>query len=179
MQKLLIVVDYQNDFVTGSLGFPRAVEIEGAVAEKIERYRKNGDCIIFTLDTHGKNYLETLEGRRLPVPHCVRSTDGWRLYGRVAGLWREGDLCFEKDTFGSQELFDYLRERGRLQPYESVELCGVVTDICVIANAVLAKTALPQTTISVDAGGVASNDERRGEAALEVMRSLQIEILNG
>jgi nicotinamidase/pyrazinamidase len=173
MQKLLIVVDYQNDFVTGSLGCPQARAIEDAVSAKIRDCRSSGGSVAFTLDTHGQDYADTLEGRNLPVMHCIRSTDGWRLYGRVADEWREGDLCFEKSSFGSPELFDYLRGQ---QP-RSVEICGVATDICVMANALLARTALPNTPVVVDAACVASPDERLGDKALDVMGSLQIEVI--
>lgn len=174
MKKLLIVVDYQNDFVGGSLGFEKAVSLEKKIAEKIRRCRRDGGEVIFTLDTHTPDYLRTQEGRNLPVPHCVKGTEGWKLYGGIAELKEEGDRCFEKPAFGSAELFDYLRTRS----YESVELVGVVSNICVIANAVLAKTALPETPVLVDAACVASNDDRLNEAALDVMAGLQIRILN-
>lgn len=174
MKKLLIVVDYQNDFVSGSLGFEKAVSLEQHIAEKISRYQKNGDEVIFTLDTHSPDYLHTQEGRNLPVVHCVKGTQGWNLYGKIAELKREGDACFEKPTFGSAELFEYLKDKR----YESVELAGVVTNICVVSNAVIAKTALPETPVMVDAACVASNDNRLNEAALDVMASLQIQIFN-
>lgn len=174
MKKLLIVVDYQNDFVSGSLGFEKAVSLERRIAEKISFYQKNGGEVIFTLDTHTSDYLHTQEGQNLPVVHCVKGTAGWKLYGKIAELRRDGDACFEKPAFGSAELFDYLKNKQ----YESVELVGVVTNICVVANAVLAKTALPETPVMVDAACVASNDEKLNKAALDVMASLQIRILN-
>lgn len=174
MKKLLIVVDYQNDFVSGSLGFEKAVSLEQRIAEKIIRYQKNGDEVIFTLDTHTPDYLYTQEGRNLPVAHCIKGTQGWNLYGKIAELKREGDACFEKPAFGSAELFEYLKDKR----YESVELAGVVTNICVVSNAVIAKTVLPETPVMVDAACVASNDDRLNEAALDVMASLQIQILN-
>ena len=138
-KKLLIVVDYQNDFVSGSLGCPQAVAIEDALAAKIAAYRALGEegQIIFTMDTHEKNYLETQEGQNLPIAHCIRNTDGWPLYGKIRALKQEEDLVFSKPTFGSLELADYLRNRGC--EYESVELAGVVTNICVISNMVITK----------------------------------------
>ena len=175
-KKLLIVVDYQNDFVVGSLGFPGAAAIEDNIAAKIQEYRGLGEAgqIVFTLDTHGKNYLETQEGRNLPVEHCIKGFDGWQLYGKIDALQTEEDLVFSKPTFGSLELADYLRNRE--EEYESVELVGVVTNICVISNMVIAKAAMPEVPIFIDADCVASNDEALGEAALAVMENLHVKV---
>ena len=175
MKKCLIVVDYQNDFVSGSLGFPEAEELECSIAQKIEQYRTRGDEVMFTFDTHGEDYLNTQEGRHLPVAHCLRNTDGHKLYGRVAGLILESDQRFCKNTFGSDELYRYLRTN----PFESIELVGLVSNICVISNAVLAKTAQPETPVLVDANCTASNDSRLHQAALDVMAGLQMQIING
>ena len=176
-KKLLIVVDYQNDFVTGSLGFPGAVAIEDAIAAKIEKYRGYGEegQVIFTMDTHGNNYMETQEGTNLPVPHCIKGEAGWDLYGKVAGLKEEQDMVFSKPTFGSMELAEYLRDRS--DEYESVELAGVVTNICVISNMVLAKAAMPEVPITVDAACVSSNDPELGEKALALMENLHAKII--
>ncbi len=174
MKKLLIVVDYQNDFVTGSLGFRKAQELEETIADKISEYREKRDEIAFTFDTHGEDYLETFEGRRLPVPHCIKETEGWQLYGRTACLISDEDKRFYKPAFGSAELFEYLKGKS----YESVELAGVVSNICVISNAVLVKTALPEVPVIVDCACTASNDYTLNEAALKVMEGLQIELLN-
>ena len=172
MRKCLIVVDYQNDFVTGSLGFAKAEQLDGRIADKIEDYRTNGCKIVFTFDTHEENYLQTNEGRNLPVEHCIRGTNGHKLYGRTAEMQKESDKCFYKPSFGSAELFEYLRSEN----FDKVELCGVVTNICVISNAVLAKTALPEAEVSVDATCVASNDDSLNKSALDVMKSLQINV---
>lgn len=174
MKKLLIVIDYQKDFVDGSLGFEKAKEIENNIADKIKEYRSNNDEIVFTLDTHNENYLNTLEGKNLPVPHCIINTDGHKLYGKIADLKTDADKCFLKCTYGSDELFEYLKNRD----YISIELCGVVTNICVISNAVLVKTALYETPIYVDCKCVASNDDELNLAAIKVMESLHIKILN-
>ena len=175
MKKCLIIVDYQNDFVSGALGFPEAAALEGAIADKIARYRSNGDAVAFTFDTHDGDYMETQEGRHLPVPHCLRNTDGHALYGKIADLRGETDRCFLKNTFGSSGLYEYLKA----QTFESIELAGVVSNICVISNAVLAKTAQPETPVIVDARCVASNDSTLNTAALNVMASLQITVING
>ena len=175
MKKLLVVIDYQNDFVNGALGFPGAEKLDGPICEKISQYRSEPDSdIIFTLDTHGKNYLDTQEGRHLPVEHCLDGQDGWQLYGKIAGLKGEQDLVFSKPTFGSYELGEYLHTHK--EDYDSVEFVGVVTDICVISNIAVAKAAMPEVPIIVDASCVASNDPKRQEAALCVMESIHVEI---
>ena len=176
-KKLLIVVDYQNDFVVGSLGCPQAAGIEEALAATIREYRRMGEDaqIIFTMDTHDKDYLHTQEGANLPVEHCIKGFDGWQLYGKAAELKKDEDLVFSKPTFGSLELADYLRDRG--DEYESVEFCGVVTNICVISNMVLAKAAMPEVPIFVDAACVASNDDTLGEAALAVMETMHVKVM--
>lgn len=172
IKKCLIVVDYQNDFVTGSLGFEKAEQLDGRIADKIEKYRNGGWEIVFTFDTHEENYLQTNEGRNLPVKHCIKGTDGHKLYGRTAEIQEENDKCFYKPSFGSAELFEYLR----CENFDKVELCGVVTNICVISNAVLAKTALPEAEVLVDSACVASNDDSLNKSALDVMKSLQINV---
>ena len=174
MKKCLIVVDYQNDFVTGSLGFPEAAAIEARIVEKIRRYRDSGDAVVFTFDTHGEDYPDTQEGRNLPVAHCIQGSAGHGLYGKAAGMIAEHDKRFYKNTFGSDALYAYLKQ----ERFESIELAGVVSNICVISNAVLAKTAQPETPILVDARCVASNDAYLNRAALDVMASLQIRILS-
>lgn len=172
MKKCLIVVDYQNDFVTGSLGFEKAEQLDGRIADKIEKYRNDGWEIVFTFDTHEENYLHTNEGRNLPVEHCIKGTDGHKLYGRTAEMLKERDKCFFKPSFGSAELFEYLKSKK----FDKVELCGVVTNICVISNAVLSKTALPEAEVSVDSTCIASNDDNLNKSALDVMQSLQINV---
>ena len=174
MKKCLIVVDYQNDFVTGSLGSSAAVQLEGRIAQKIQDCRERGEDILFTLDTHGENYLHTSEGKNLPIPHCIAGTDGHKLYGAVGENRRESDFVFPKGTFGSDALYAHLKGTA----YTKIELVGVVTNICVLANAVLAKTARPEAEIIVDASCVASGDPALHQAALSVMESMQIQIIN-
>ena len=145
MKKLLIVVDYQNDFVDGALGFSKAIDIEKNIINKIKEYQNNNDEIIFTLDTHYENYMNTKEGENLPVPHCIKGSKGHDLYGRVKEL-ANGYLLIEKETFGSKKLMKYLENKE----YQSVELIGVVTNICVISNAVIVKAMLPNTEIIVE-----------------------------
>lgn len=177
MKKLLIVVDYQNDFVDGALGCPQAAALEHGIAEKIRQYRALGDGaeIIFTMDTHDRHYMDTQEGRNLPVHHCMNGDHGWQLYGEVAELKEPQDLVFSKPTFGSLELADYLRNRG--SEYVSVEFCGVVTNICVISNIAVVKAAMPDVPQIVDAALVASNDDALQEAALKVMESIHVQVI--
>lgn len=174
MKKLLIVVDYQNDFVTGSLGFPKAEKLEAQIAEKIRTYRQNGDEIAFTMDTHTNDYENTQEGKMLPVSHCIEGSPGWELYGEIKDLRLNTDACFYKPAFGSAELFEYLKDKQ----YDSVELAGLVSNICVISNAVLVKTALPNTPVYIDANAVGSNDSALHQKALDIMENLQCIILN-
>lgn len=172
--KLLIVVDYQKDFVDGALGFPGAVALEQPILDKIAAYRQAGDTVAFTFDTHGEDYLSTQEGQHLPVPHTLRGTDGWELYGKVADAIRPQDPCFHKPAFGAAELFDYLRQHT----FDRIELVGVVSSICVISNAILAKTAQPETPVVVDALCTAGADEHLHNAALDVMAGVQIQVVN-
>lgn len=172
MKKCLVVVDYQNDFVSGSLGFEKAKELDSEIANLIEKYHNNSDDVVFTLDTHYDDYMNTMEGKSLPVPHCIKGTIGHNLYGKVSHSVKESDLLFEKNTFGSDKLFEYLKNNR----YSSIELVGVVTNICVISNAVIAKTAQPETEIIVNKNLVASNDDKLNDEALSVMSSFQIKI---
>lgn len=171
--KALVVVDYQNDFVNGSLGFAGAERLEPVILSKIEATRAQGGQVIFTFDTHGENYLDTAEGRKLPVVHCVDGTEGHRLFGRVAEAVRPEDILIKKPAFGSLELADLLKKCG----FDEVELCGLVTDICVVSNAIIAKAALPESRIVVDGSACATADPAAHERALAVMRGVQIDVI--
>lgn len=171
--KALVVVDYQNDFVDGALGFAGAELLEPLIIEKINDCRKTGGKVIFTLDTHTEDYLNTAEGRKLPVPHCIKGTEGHKLFGRVAECVTADDIVIEKPSFGSLELADVLKEGG----FEEVEFCGLVTDICVVSNVMIAKAALPESRIVVDSKAVASFDNDKHNASLEVMRSIQADVV--
>ena len=172
--KALIVVDYQVDFVSGALGFAGAELLEPHIIEKIRDTRKNGGTVIFTYDTHHENYLSTAEGKKLPVPHCIEGSEGYELYGKVRDCLEAGDIVIKKPSFGSLELADILREKK----FDEVELCGLVTDICVVSNAIIAKAALPESRVVVDGRACASFDKSAHEAALKVMKSVQIDVIN-
>ncbi|NLW89227.1 MAG: cysteine hydrolase [Clostridiaceae bacterium] len=172
MTKLLIVVDYQKDFVDGALGFPGAERLHEPICAKIEEYKRNQDVVVFTKDTHHTEYLSTREGRHLPVVHCVRGTMGHELYGRLEELSR-GCMVFEKYTFGSDILFDYLRSSG----FSEIELVGLVSNICVLSNAILAQTALPEAMITVNASLTDSYDKDLNAKTLDVLEGLQVRVI--
>jgi nicotinamidase/pyrazinamidase len=169
--RALVVIDYQNDFVDGTLGFPGAEDLEPRIAEKIEEAVADGDDVYFTLDCHGEDYLDTQEGRNLPIGHCM-TADGRALHGRIAEL-AEGHPSSAKSAFGNLELAERMSAVG----YGEVELCGLVTNICVISNAVILKSAMPEAVITVDARCVASYDKDLHEKALDVMKGLQISVI--
>ncbi len=173
--QFLIVVDMQNDFISGSLGTKEAEAIIPAVAEEIRARRGDGYTVIATLDTHGPDYLETREGKRLPVPHCIRGTDGWALHPLVKDALEDAPVI-EKPTFGSVELPEILRAQsgGAVQ---TIELIGLCTDICVVSNALLLKAAFPEAQMEVREACCAGVTPERHRAALDTMNSCQIDIL--
>jgi len=175
MRKILIVIDMQNDFIDGALGTGEAVSIVEAVKEKIRSY-PSGD-VMATMDTHGGNYLETQEGRMLPVVHCIRGTEGWKIRADVAALLGDARI-FKKPSFGSMRLAEVLKKLSREEEIE-LELIGLCTDICVVSNALLLKAAMPEVRISVDASCCAGVTPEKHRAALETMRSCQICVVNG
>lgn len=173
MKELLLVIDYQNDFVDGALGFEEAKTLEDGIVEKIKDYKSRSQSVIFTLDTHGDDYLETKEGIALPVKHCIKGTDGIKLYGKVAEYESIADKVFEKDTFGSRELLIYLMDN----PYDKIELVGLVSNICVLSNAIVAKTALPNAEIIVNSALTKSFDEKLNQETLDILKGLYITII--
>ncbi len=171
MRKILIVIDMQNDFIDGALGTSEAVTIVPNVIEKIKSYP--AENIYATRDTHPENYLETQEGKYLPVRHCIQGTDGWQLCKEIAELIPESHIV-DKPTFGSVELVSKIAEMTEKEELE-IELVGLCTDICVVSNALLLKAWLPEVTISVDPKCCAGVTPEKHEAALETMRSCQIQ----
>ncbi|WP_329887236.1 isochorismatase family cysteine hydrolase [Pseudoramibacter faecis] len=172
MRKILIVVDMQKDFIDGSLGTPEAEAIVEKVVAKIKAYPP--EDVYATRDTHPENYLETREGRHLPVAHCIAGTPGWQLYPDIGALI-PADHVIDKPTFGSLNLMNVMvvaRTQGEIE----IELVGLCTDICVVSNALLIKAALPETPITVDAACCAGVTPAKHAAALETMASCQIDI---
>ncbi|MCI8300660.1 MAG: cysteine hydrolase [Lachnospiraceae bacterium] len=172
MRRVLIVVDMQKDFIDGALGTTEAQAIVKPVLEKMKTY-ENSD-IYLTRDTHGENYLETAEGRKLPVVHCVRHTEGWRLHPEIEKQAQPSHII-DKPSFGSMELMELLCQENKKESLE-IELVGLCTDICVVSNALLLKAAMPENRIRVDAGCCAGVTPASHQAALLTMEMCQIEI---
>lgn len=170
--KVLVIIDMQYDFVTGSLGSKEAEKCVEPIRKRIETYRQDPEnCRIFyTKDTHETNYLQTQEGRNLPVKHCIRNTPGWEI---VRELYVPGCKVIEKPTFGS---FTLAEEIACLGPIESIELVGVCTDICVVSNALILKARFPEVPIEVSADCCAGVTPESHEKALDTMRMCQIKI---
>ena len=173
MQDILIVVDMQNDFIDGALGTAEAVAIVPKAAEKIRTFK---GTVIFTRDTHGEDYMQTQEGRNLPVPHCIKGSRGWQVCPALEPL-RTG-LTIDKPTFGSAELGRLLLELDAKEPVGSITLIGLCTDICVISNAMIAKAFLPEVPVTVDAACCAGVTPESHRNALNAMKMCQIGIDN-
>ncbi len=173
MKRFLIVVDMQKDFVDGALGTPEAVRIVPNVVERIKGF--DGEIIV-TYDTHFENYMETSEGKNLPVPHCIKGTDGWRLDSNVQNALKGREYTeVEKPTFGSVNLPDIIKQKAMGEDF-SIELVGLCTDICVVSNALLLKANFPETDISVDSALCAGATVDSHNAALTTMKMCQIEV---
>jgi len=173
MQNLLIVVDMQNDFIDGALGTKEAVAIVPKVKEKIANHQGQ---VWFTRDTHGEDYMNTQEGRNLPVPHCIKGSAGWQICLELAPFCRE--MPIDKVTFGSSELGAMLLETNKKDPIKQITFIGLCTDICVISNALLAKAFLPEAEIVVDASCCAGVSPESHRNALEAMKVCQVRIEN-
>lgn len=172
MRKILIVIDMQNDFIDGALGTREAEAIVDRVADEIRRY-PTGD-VIATRDTHAKNYLNTQEGKNLPVAHCVKGTTGWALNSKIAAALGEA-LIIDKPTFGSRELAERLTQMAQTEELD-ITLVGLCTDICVVSNALLIKAFLPETPVRVIAACCAGVTPESHRAALDTMKACQIQI---
>lgn len=173
MTDVLIVVDMQNDFIDGALGSEDAQAIVENVNKKVKEAEGKGNVIIFTRDTHYENYLDTEEGKNLPVPHCIFETQGWQITDKI-DIPHEAHI-FNKHSFGAKFLSDYLLMCDNIR---NIELVGLCTDICVISNAVMAKTSEPNAHIIVDASCCAGVTPQSHDTALESMKTLQIEVVN-
>jgi len=166
VKRTLIVVDMQNDFISMALGTAEAVAILPRVREKIRQYAERGDEIIFTRDTHGEDYLDTPEGKKLPVKHCIRGSAGWQI---ADGLYIDGCRVIDKPNFGWTGWADL--------KIEQVELVGLCTDICVVSNALIIKATFPDARVSVDASCCAGVTPESHDAAITTMKMCQIEVL--
>lgn len=171
MQDILVVVDMQNDFIDGALGTKEAVAVVPKVAQKIREFSGR---VLFTRDTHEENYMETQEGKKLPVPHCIRNTEGWQIRPELEALRQEPAV--DKVTFGSAELGGVLQAADQEEQVRSITFVGLCTDICVISNALLAKAFLPEAEIIVDASCCAGVTPKSHKTALEAMKVCQIQV---
>lgn len=174
MRDVLIVVDMQRDFIDGALGTTEAVAIVPAVVEKVQNFK--GD-IIFTRDTHFENYMETQEGRNLPVPHCIRGSEGWQICKELLPF-AEDKPVIDKGTFGSMELGPVLQQMQEEDEISSITFVGLCTDICVISNVMIAKAFLPEVSIIVDAACCAGVTPDSHNMALASMRTCQVQVIN-
>ena len=168
--KLLIVVDMQNDFIDGALGSEEAVKIVPYVKSLIENF--DGE-VIFTRDTHYENYMETQEGKNLPVPHCVFGTQGWQIRPELEALRKTEAI--DKITFGSKELADVLKDKKNI---ESITFVGLCTDICVISNVIITKAFYPEIPLIVEAKGCAGVTPESHKTALDAMKAVQVKVIN-
>lgn len=176
MKKALIVIDFQKDFVDGSLGFEGAKAIEPVIAQKVKKAIAEDSFIFFTLDTHTSDYLHTDEGRKLPIEHCIKGTEGWHLYGEVRKLAesiKDKATFIEKDQFGSLILANLLKV---LSPDE-VEVCGLVSNICVVVNCSVVKVAVPHAKMIVDSKATACVDPKLQQAAIDILKSIQVDVI--
>lgn len=173
MRKILVVIDMQKDFIDGALGTEEAVRIVDNVVNKIKSYPIEN--VYATRDTHNENYMETNEGRHLPVVHCVKNTEGWQINERIAEALKTAKII-DKPTFGSLELAEILKAENEREEIE-IELVGLCTDICVVSNALLLKASMPEINISVDSKCCAGVTPESHNAALETMKMCQIEII--
>ena len=172
MQKILVVVDMQNDFIDGALGTAEAVKIVPNVEAKIRNFE---GTVLFTRDTHGDDYLNTQEGKNLPVPHCIKGTKGWEIRPELEAL--RTTEAIDKVTFGSDALGEKLRKLNSENPIESITFVGLCTDICVISNVMLTKAFLPEVLLIVDSSCCAGVTVATHENALEAMKVCQVTIL--
>ncbi len=182
--KVLIVVDMQNDFVTGALANKDSEKIIDNVKAKVEEYKANEDVVIFTRDTHSDNYMTTEEGKNLPVPHCIECTEGWEIVDELRDLadkYKLKDLNYiniiDKPSFGSLDLANELDYIGGYTTITDIEVVGLCTDICVISNAAIAKAAVPNAHVTVDARCCAGVTPESHDTALNAMRAIQVEVI--
>ncbi|AZK44124.1 cysteine hydrolase [Erysipelothrix piscisicarius] len=171
MKKLNIIVDVQNDFVSGTLGFEGANQVVMNIIQKLENEQ---DCdVVFTRDTHGSNYLETQEGRRLPIEHCILGSHGWALDARLEPFIKPDSIIFNKPTFASLELGNYLDQKN----YDEIEVMGLVSNICVISTCVMVKAECPESRILVDASCTDSYDPLLNQKTFDVLEGLHVDVI--
>ena len=179
MKKLLVVIDYQKDFVDGTLGFNKAINLEKGIYDKINQYLKDGHKVLFTYDTHENNYLETREGKNLPIIHCIKGSTGHELFGKISGFNdNKNILKYEKYGFGlsPKDMIKISKDIG--EDIKEIEIVGVVTNICVISNFVMFQSQYRNANITIDASLCASFDKDLHNKTLDIIEGLQGIIIN-
>ena len=171
-EKLLVVVDYQKDFVDGALGFETAEQLDQVIANKIEEYLKGGQDVIFTKDTHYTNYLTTREGKHLPIEHCIIDSEGHNLYGKVAGYEKQAKKVFNKTSFGSIDLAKFISRSD----YKEVEFCGLVSNICVLSNIIMTQTYNEKVEIIVDLNATKGLSEEVNSSFKTYLQNLTVNV---
>ena len=171
-EKLLVVVDYQKDFVDGALGFETAEQLDQVIANKIEEYLKAGQDVIFTKDTHYTNYLTTREGKHLPIEHCIIDSEGHNLYGKVAGYEKQAKKVFNKTSFGSIDLAKFISRSD----YKEVEFCGLVSNICVLSNIIMTQTYNEKVEITVDLNATKGLSEEVNSSFKTYLQNLTVNV---
>ena len=175
MERYLFVIDYQNDFVDGALGFPGAEKLDEKIAARVRHYGKGR--VLFTRDTHFENYLDTREGRNLPVVHCVKGTDGWQVYGETAKALAEVEApAIDKLVFG-MDVSDPAVAAVLPEKADEIELVGLVSNICVVSNAVVLQSKYPEATIIVNASCTDSFDKELHAKVLDVLKGFQVKVI--
>ena len=176
MNRYLFVIDYQKDFVDGALGFPGAEKLDAAIAAKVRAYGKGN--VLFTRDTHFENYLQTREGRNLPVPHCIKGSHGWQVYGQTRlALEEVGAKAIDKLVFG-MDVTDSATAAVLPEQADEIELVGLVSNICVVSNAVVLQSKYPEAAIIVDAACTDSFDKTLHAKVLDVLEGFQVKVIN-
>ncbi|MGL5649157.1 MAG: cysteine hydrolase family protein [Clostridium sp.] len=177
MKKLLVVVDYQKDFVDGSAGFSEAKELEEGIFKKINEYILDGQKVLCTLDTHDSEYLNTREGKSFNIIHCIKGTEGHKLYGKLSSLKKENIFFLEKKAFGisPESLCEIKKDFGHI---DVIEIVGIVTNMCVISNAIMLQNAYINSEIIIDASLCASFDKEMHNKALDILEGIQFKVIN-
>ncbi len=175
MERYLFVIDYQKDFVDGALGFPGAEKLDAKIAARVREYGKGR--VLFTRDTHFENYLQTREGRNLPVVHCVKGTEGWQVYGETARALEEVEApAIDKLVFG-MDVSDPATAAVLPETADEIELVGLVSNICVVSNAVVLQSKYPEATITVNAPCTDSFDKALHAKVLDVLQGFQVKVI--
>ena len=175
-KKLLVVVDYQKDFVNGSLGFKGAELLYDKILKRVREYKENNDYILFTMDTHGEDYLKTLEGKYIPICHCIKGSEGHELYGPELKKIAQNEEVYiiQKNKFGTME---FMKLKEELAEIESVELCGIDTNICVLSNAIICQTVFQNSEIYIRKNLCGSGNRELERKTFEIMKNLQMHVI--